>query len=73
MDWAQEAEADEMIVKAGEFLMESLEKAEQLLWIRRQRRMYLFLAVAATSIICYKEIRKLKPSWHKFRQLWRDR
>ncbi|GAB4822418.1 hypothetical protein N2152v2_009464 [Parachlorella kessleri] len=34
----QGLEADEMILKAGDFLVDALDKAEQLLWIRRKRR-----------------------------------
>ncbi len=34
----QGTEPDDMILKAGDFLMNSLAKAERLMWLRRRRR-----------------------------------
>ncbi len=58
----QGIEADEMILKAGDYLTESLEHAETLLRLRRQRRVYLVLTLAVAGILGFRAFRRLRGS-----------
>lgn len=41
-------------------------------WCRRKRKAYLLMALAATAVLAYRTMRRLRPTWQRRgRGLWR--
>lgn len=54
-----------MILKAGDFLVDTLGRAEHLLRLRRRRRVYAVLLAAGCAVLCFRALRRLRASWHR--------
>lgn len=61
----QEVEEDQMVTRAGDFLIATLARAERLLWLRRRRKAALAVAAGAAIVMAYRAFRRLRSGRRK--------